>query len=133
MEWKIADRRTRLNIISIIILLVGLLGAIVIYARAGNESGGVLGYENGDDSAYPIMPDDSKVYERNMELYGGKANVLADEFRRWVIGLFHGTSLALIVACVTILVSFGVFYAANYLPPPLRSDDRGPDNRNGPP
>ena len=54
------------------------------------------------------MPEDSKVYERNLELYGGKANVLADRLRRWFVGLWHGTPLAIIVASVTILASFGV-------------------------
>ena len=55
-----------------------------------------------------------------MELYGGTANVLADEFRRWVGGLFQGKSLAFILAGTSILISFGFFYAANHLQPRLR-------------
>jgi hypothetical protein len=32
-----------------------------------------------------------------------------DELRRGFIGLWHGKSLAFTVACITVLVSFGVF------------------------
>ena len=31
MAWRIAERQTRLNIIGLIILLVGLAGAITVY------------------------------------------------------------------------------------------------------
>jgi len=43
---------------------------------------------------YPMMPEDSKMYQRDLELYGGKAAVLADEFWRWFVTLWHGTRLA---------------------------------------
>jgi len=69
------------------------------------------------------MPEDSKQYLRSMELYGGKANVLADELRRWFVGLWHGKSLARIIAVLTILISLGLFYAAKHLPPRLRSEN----------
>jgi hypothetical protein len=65
-----------------------------------------------------------------MELYGGKANVLTDEFRRWFIGLWHGESLAFIVAGITIFISFGVFYVANRLPSSLKSDIRNENNQH---
>ena len=125
MQRKFPDRHTGLNLISAIILLVGLGSAILIYQRAENDSNRVLGYEERDGSLYPIMPEDSKQYLRDLELYGGKANVLADEFRRWFVGLWQGKSLAFILACTTIFISFGVFYAANYLPPRLTSEVRG--------
>jgi hypothetical protein len=131
MKWKTADLQTCLNLISAIILLVGLGSAILIYRTAENNSSGVLGYEEEGGSVYPIMPEDSKKYLRDMELYGGKANVIADEFRRWVVGLCHGKSLAYTLACITIFISFGVFYAANHLPSRLKSDVSSENNRDG--
>lgn len=131
MHWKFPDLHTGLNLISVIILLVGLGSAILIYQRAGNDANRVLGYEERDGSLYPIMPEDSKQYLRDLELYGGKANVLADEFRRWFVGLWHGKSLAFILACTTIFISFGVFYAANYLTPRLKSEVRGENHLDG--
>jgi hypothetical protein len=76
---------------------------------------------------YPIMPEDSKMYSHNLELYGGKLNVIMDDFRRWFLGLWHGKSLAFIIACTTIIISGGFFYVANHSTPPLKSD-RSEDN-----
>ena len=100
MKWKTANLQTRLYLISAIILLVGLGSAILIYLTAENDSYGILGYE------------DSKTYIHDLELYGGKANVLASEFMRWFGGLWHGKSLAFTVACITIFISFGFFFVA---------------------
>jgi hypothetical protein len=130
MKGKIADPHTCLNLIGAIFLLVGLGGAILIYRTAQNDSNSVLGYEVGDGSAYPVRPEDSKKYLRDMELYGGRANVLMDEFRRWFIGLWHGESLAFTVAGITIFISSGVFYAAHRLPSSLKSDIRRENNRD---
>ena len=131
MKWKNADLHTCLNLISALILLVGLGGAILIYRTAQNNSSGVLGYEETGGSVYPIMPEDSKKYLRDLELYGGKANVLMDELRGWFVGLWHGKSLAFTVACITIMVSFIVFYAANHLPTRIKSDIPSENNRDG--
>lgn len=130
MKWKIADRHTCLNLIGAIILLVGLGSAILIYRTAENGSNGVLGYTEGDGSVYPIRPEDSKKYLRDLELYGGKANVLADEFRRWFIGLWHGESLAFTVACITIFISLGFFYAGRHLPSNSKSDIPSENHRD---
>ncbi len=130
MKWNILDRRTCLNLIGAIILLVGLGSAILIYRTAENASNDVLGYEQGSGSVYPVSPGDSKKYLRDMELYGGKANVLVDEFRRWFVGLWHGESLAFTVGCITIFISSGIFYAANHPPSGLESDLTKRSNRD---
>lgn len=131
MKWKIADLHTCLNLISAIILLVGLVSAMLIYRTAENNVSGVIGYEEEGGSVYPIMPGETKKYLRDMELYGGKANVIADELRRGFVGLWHGKSLAFTVACISILISFGVFYAATHLPSSLNSDVPSENNRDG--
>ena len=111
MTWKKLDRRASLNLMGVAILAAGLCLALVIFLRAGPEAGEMLGYEGGDGTVYPVRPEDSKQYLRDLELYGGKANVLADEFRRWLTGLWQGKSLAYMVAGVTIVVSAGFFLA----------------------
>ena len=123
------NRRTCLNLIGAIILMVGLASAILIYRKAENDSRDVSGYEQGSGSVYPVKPEDSKKYLRDMELYGGKANVLVDEFRRWFVGLWHGESLAFTVGCITIFVSFGIFYTANHVPSSLESDISNKNSR----
>ena len=131
MKWKISDLQTCFNLISVIILLVGLGSAVLIYRIAGNDSNGVLGYEIIGGQAYPIKPEDSKMYRHDLELYGGKAAVLSDEFSRWFVGLWHGKSLAFTVAYITLFISFVVFYIANHLPSRLKSDARSESNRDG--
>jgi len=131
MKWKIADLHTCLNLISTIILLVGLGSAILICRTAENNSSAGLGYEEQGGSVYPILPEDSKKYLRDLELYGGKANVVMDEIRRGFVGLWHGKLLAYTVACITISISFGVFYAANHLPSRQKSDVPSENNRDG--
>ncbi len=124
MKFKTPDLPTLLNLFSALILLVGLTTAIWIYVKAENVPYGALGYESEGGVLYPVMPEDSKQYQRGLELYGGTANVLADEFRRWLGGLFHGKSLAVIIAGATILISFGLFYAAKHLTSHPKSEPR---------
>jgi hypothetical protein len=117
-----------LNFLSAIILVVGLVSATLIYQRAGNAPYGALGYENEGGVLYPVMPEDSKQYQREMELYGGKANLLAESLRLWVGGLFQGKSLAFIIAGATIIISFGFFYAAGRRSPHSKSRRQNPRN-----
>jgi hypothetical protein len=132
MKWKITDLHICFNLISAIILLVGLGSAVLIYQSAETDLSSVLGYEIAGESVYPIMPENSKMYKHDLELYGGKAAVLADEFRRWFVGLWHGKSLAFTVAFISIFISFVIFFAANHLPPRLKADVRSENNRERP-
>ena len=132
MKWKIIDLHTCFNLISAIILLVGLGSAVFIYQTAETDLSSVLGYEFAGESVYPIMPENTKMYKHDLELYGGKAAVLADEFRRWFVGLWHGKSLAFTVAFMSIFISFVIFFVANHMPPRLKSDVRSENNRQRP-
>ena len=131
IKWETADLQHALRLIGGILLLVGFGSAIFIYLTAENDSNSVLGYEEEDGSVYPIMPEDSKMYLRDLELYSGKAGVLTDKFSRWFVGLWHGKSLAFTLACIAILISSGVFYAAHHLPYILKSDVRSENSLDG--
>ncbi len=128
MNWKILNQRTWLHLISAIILVVGLGSAAWVYQRAGNDPYGALGYESVNGTIYPVMPEDSKMYRHNLEVYGGKFNLIIDDFRRWFVGLWHGKSLAIIIACTTIIISFAFFYAANHVTQTLKIDDHNEDS-----
>jgi len=120
MRWQRFDRSAVLRMISWTILIVGLGAAIVIYVNAGPPPENGLGYD----------PEDSKQYLREMELYGGKANVLGAELRQWFDGLWHGRSLAFTVAVLAALLAGGFRLAAIPLPP-LDEGDTGSDHRPG--
>lgn len=50
-------------------------------------------------------PMDSKKYLRDLEMYGGKINILAVEFNRWFNSLWHGRKLSFTIATMTLLIS----------------------------
>ena len=103
-----------------LILLVGLLIAGVIYYRAGNLPDEGLSYEFVDGAVYVVDPGDSKLYRRELERFGGKAAIFADDLNRWFSSLWKGRRLAIIVALFSIVIAFGVvrFGRAQDLPPP---------------
>jgi len=129
MKREITNLKTRLYIIAAIILIVGLGSATLIYLTAENDLDSALGYESAGGYVYPIAPEDSKMYRHDLELYGGKANVLADELRRWFVGLWHGKALATTVACITISISFGFFFVARHLRSDSESDAPSEDKQ----
>jgi hypothetical protein len=67
--------------------------------------------------AYPVAPADSKAYQRELERFGGKANVLAAELDRWFASLWHGRKLAFTVAFIAGVVSLTLYLYAKYLAP----------------
>ena len=131
-KWKVANKQDILTIFGIMILLVGFGISVFIYLTADNYENNFLGYEVIGGSAYPIRPEDSKVYQRDLQMVGGKAFVLVDQFQSWFTGLWHGKSLAFVVAGITLLISAGCFYAANNLPSLSRDYARNEKNRGTP-
>ncbi len=113
MKWKIADRKDMLTLFGIITLITGLVISSLVFVLADDYNPDVLGYEIINGKAYPIESGDSRVYQRDLQMLGGKMYVLIDEFQRWLFGLWHGKSLSVLIFIVSILISAGFFYAAN--------------------
>ena len=105
------------------ILLIGSGSAIFIYRTAMNDSNNDSGYEVVGSFVYPGSAENSKKYVHDLQLYGGKAAVLADEFMRWFSGLWQGKSLAFTVACFTLCISYGVYLVAKNMPSRFQLDD----------
>lgn len=106
MKDKMTKQQMRLYLMAAVILLIGLGSSVFIYLNA----------ENGSESGLVDQLENSKIYRHDLELIGGKANVLADEFAHWFGGLWHGKSLALTVALIALVISLGFFLVA-YLSP----------------
>ncbi len=122
--------RKCLYLTSAVILLVGLISSVLIYRAAVNESASDLSYEIVGGFVYPGGGGYTKKYVHDLQLYGGNAAVLADEFMRGFAGLWHGKSLSFTVAGITFLLSFGVFIAANNVPSSSKFDIHREDNRD---
>jgi peptidoglycan/LPS O-acetylase OafA/YrhL len=98
--------RRRLRRLAAAVAVAGLVVATVIYFAAGPAAENPLGYD----------PLDTKTYVHDLELYGGKANVLAAEFREWFVGLWQGRDLAFTVGAITLFLVLVIRWIAARLP-----------------
>ncbi len=103
------------------ILIVGFAAAIIVFFTAQPPEANPLGYD----------PLDTKKYLHDLEVYGGKANLLAEEFREWFDSLWHGRQLALTIVVITLLVVLVFRFFAKPLPPHLVASDRPRGNADG--
>ena len=108
--------KRRLHLVGAAILLAGWIGAAAIYANAGDESGDALGYEFVDGVAYPILAYESKSYRHDLERFGGKAAIMADDFNRWFSGLWIGKRLAYTLATLATGAALACFLTARRRP-----------------
>jgi hypothetical protein len=122
MTWRPTTPQARLRLLAGAVAAVGCAISIWIYLTVAGTPENPPGYE----------PEDSKVYLRDMQRYGGKANLIGSEIAGWFSGLWHGRRLAFAVACITLLVAGALVLAALPLPPPdLDGGAPGPDERGG--
>jgi hypothetical protein len=117
----------RLYLTGALILLSGLLAAAAIYFSAGDEEGDVLGYEIINGHAYAIATNDSKMYRHDLERFGGKAAILADDLNRWFAALWTGRQLARTVAILALVLALG-FFRAGWLCADRRAPDDAPED-----
>lgn len=129
-DGKLRSTRLRrwLYVSSAVILLAGIASAVLIYVAAMNDSAGDSGYEIVGGFVYPGGGGYTKSYVHDLQLYGGNAAMLADQFMRWFAGLWRGTTLAYTVACIALLLSFVVFVIANNVPIRSKADVRCEDD-----
>jgi hypothetical protein len=96
-----AALHARLRTVGLVILVAGLAAAAMAGAAAAPVDEGAAA--------------DSKRYEYEMELVGGKSNLFAAQLREWFAGLWHGRGLAHMLACVSLFGSFMCFFLAHRL------------------
>jgi hypothetical protein len=116
MKIKKIPLQKILYLSSIVILLIGLSSSIVIYRAAMNDSSSDSSYEFIGGFMYPGEGGYTKKYVHDLQLYGGNAAVLADEFMRWFNGLWRGESLAYTVGFITVALSIALFLIARSTP-----------------
>jgi hypothetical protein len=117
---KATNSHTRYKIVTILMLLAGLGSALVIYLTAGSS----------DEIGMVEEFEESKRFAHDLELYGGKANLIANKFSRWFEGLWHGQSLAYTVAVLTVVISVGYFLVASRLAAHAASDAADENSRD---
>ena len=113
-----AQLKARLYLSGALILVLGLCCATVLYLTANEDSSAnEVGYVIAGGEAYPIAPNQSKRYIRDLERFGGKSAVIFDEINRWFDGLWRGKSLGVTIGWLSGIVSLALFLFARWLPP----------------
>jgi hypothetical protein len=118
MTHTISIRQKHLYLIGALVLALGLGSAALIYANAEANADTAIGYEVVNGVAYPIDSRDSKAFQHDVRLYGGKFALLSDEFFDWFAGLWHGRRLAFTVAAISVVLSAGIVFVAKDLEKP---------------
>ena len=78
------------------IVAAGFAAAAILYITAGPPPQNPLGYD----------PLQNKAYRHELEVFGGRANVIMAEFRDWFDSLWHGRQLAYTVFVLSILAAY---------------------------
>jgi len=110
----ISPMKKRLYAACAAVLVAGFACAAWIWVKAGDEPDLSGAYQiivvNGVPQA--IAPNESKAYTRDLQRYGGRMAVVFDDIGRWWSGLWHGRSLALTVAFISVLASLALYFVA---------------------
>jgi hypothetical protein len=109
-----AQLKKRLNLSAAIVLAAGgaVSAAIYLTAATREENRLVSEFQN------------SKVYRRELEVYGGKLSVLMDELGRWFTSLWQGENLAFTIAAISVVTALLLFWLARNIPAASKGDLR---------
>lgn len=89
-------RLGRIRLLTAGILAAGLGAAAILYVRAARAA---------QAAPFDLEPQDSKSYLRQMEVVGGKANLVASDLRHGIAAAFQGTNLAWTLGILTLLTA----------------------------
>lgn len=114
---RIADaarrpRRRRLAVAGWLVLCIGLSISAWVFHFAEEDTSDVIAYVVVDGQSYPVSTRDSKLYRHNLERFGGKMAVFADDVNRWLGSLMHGRKLAIVIGLTSLAVASCCFRAS---------------------
>lgn len=93
----------KINRVSVGLLLLGLGAAMIIYVLAPPES---------PEDPWRTDPLGQRRYARQMQVMGGKANLLSADFIDWFGERWHGRNLAGTVVVLTLVATGGYRFVA---------------------
>ena len=101
------SRRSLLNYIGIFILLAGMGVGEFIYLRSLQGS-------SGTDDAYPLLSQyDSRVHQRDVQMYVGTFGLIMDQWSRAAAKLGEPRPLAITITVLSMLAAGGCFMVAS--------------------
>jgi hypothetical protein len=108
----LSKRRATLNAVGVIVLLLGIVGACIVYAIGQNRSVGQGTNVDGGWQDGSLAPVDSKSFSHDVQMYNGTAGVLVMKWWNLCDALKRPGSMAIMIAAGSAVVAFGCFVAA---------------------
>ena len=103
---SVLSRRSLLNGIGAVILIIGTsIGGFIYWNSSEND-------QPIDTQNSIVLPEDSRIYQRNVAMYAGTFGLLADQWTRDIERLGKPKPLSVTVFLLSILVSGGFFISA---------------------
>jgi hypothetical protein len=118
---KNSQLKAQLYLSCVAILLVGLCSSVLIYFTAEERAAAGMNYIIVNGEAYPVAPQSTKRYIRELERIGGKQAVIFDEIIRWFDERFSGKALGVTLGWISVAAALALFLFARWLPPDDRS------------
>jgi len=107
-----SKRRATLNAVGLIVLVLGIVGACVVYAIGQNHSAGQSANGDGTWQDGSLAPYDSKSFSHDVQMYNGTMGVLVMKWWDLCDALKRPESMAMLIAAGSAVVACGCFMAA---------------------
>ena len=107
-----SKRRATLNAVGVIVLVLGMVGACVVYAIGQNRPAGQGANADGSWQDGSLAPADSKSFSRDVQMYNGTAGVLVMKWWELCDVLKRPGSVAVMIAAGSVVAACGCFAAA---------------------
>src|SRR5262249_74758 len=114
---------------SVLVAVVGLSSALLILLTARDDNGPEAGFQTVvvDGKTFQIPLASTKMYQRDLQRFGGNSAVLAGAPTPSFAGLWPGPTLRLTLTWITTFVSVGLFLLARQIPSDLTGGTHGSD------
>jgi hypothetical protein len=107
-----SKRRATLNAVGIVVLILGIVGAWIVYAIGQNQSTGQVTNADGGWQDGSLAPADSKSFSHDVQMYNGAMGVLIMKWWSLCDALKRPGSLAIMIATGSVVLACGCFLAA---------------------
>ena len=104
--------RAALNAVGVIVLLLGIVGACIVYEIGEDRSTGRDANAEGAWQDGSLAPADSKSFSHDVEMYNGKLGVLVVKWWDLCDALKRPGSVAIMIAAGSVAAACGCFIAA---------------------
>src|ERR1022692_3237597 len=100
-----SKRRTTLNAAGVIVLLLGIVGASIVYRIGQNRAVGQSANGDGSWQDGSLAPADSKSFSHDVQMYNGTAGILVMKWWALCDELKRPGSVAVIIAAGSAVVA----------------------------